>query len=114
MGGEGESLSEVVVPLQQKLTWLKEEAVIQERYLHELTGIVGERRAQWASTPSIWPVHGWVSSGFRRRVSPFTGEDMMHRGVDISAPVSTPVNATAAGTVLAVLAEQSLGHVNML
>src|SRR5256885_5802247 len=111
MGGEGESLSEVVAQLQQKLAWLKEEAFMQERYLHELTGIVGQRRAQWASTPSIWPVRGWVSSGFGRRVSPFTGEDMMHGGLDISAPMSTPVKAPAAGTVIAVGPEKSLGNV---
>jgi murein DD-endopeptidase MepM/ murein hydrolase activator NlpD len=111
MGGEGGSLSDVVAQLQQKLAWLKEEAVIQERYLHELTGIIGERRAQWASTPSIWPVRGWVSSGFGRRVSPFTGEDMMHGGLDISAPMSTPVKAPAAGTVIAVGPEKSLGNV---
>ncbi|TLY45590.1 MAG: M23 family metallopeptidase [Nitrospirae bacterium] len=111
MGGEGGSLSDVVAQLQQKLAWLKEEAVLQERYLHELTGIVGERRAQWASTPSIWPVRGWVSSGFGRRVSPFTGEDMMHGGLDISAPMSTPVKAPAAGTVIAVGPEKSLGNV---
>ena len=111
MGGEGGSLSEVVAQLQQKLAWLKEEAVLQERYLHELTGIVGERRAQWASTPSIWPVRGWVSSGFGRRVSPFTGEDMMHGGLDISAPMSTPVKAPAAGIVIASGPEKSLGNV---
>jgi len=111
MGGEGQSLSEVVAQLQQKLTWLKEEAVLQERYLRELTGIVGERRAQWASTPSIWPVRGWVSSGFGRRVSPFTGEDMMHGGLDISAPMSTPVKAPAAGIVIASGPEKSLGNV---
>ena len=114
MGGEGESLSEVVAQLQQKLMWLKEEAVVQERYLHELTGIVGERRAQWASTPSIWPVRGWVSSGFGRRVSPFTGEDTMHGGLDISSPMSTPVKAPATGTVIAVGPEKSLGNVVVL
>src|SRR3989454_10334245 len=101
MGGEGGSLSDVVAQLQQKLAWLKEEAVIQERYLHELTGIVGQRRAQWASTPSIWPVRGWVSSGFGRRVSPFTGEDTRHSGLEFSAPMGTPVKAPAAGFVIA-------------
>src|SRR3989449_3265078 len=97
MGGEGESLSEVVVPFQQKLTWLKEEAVIQERRLHKLPWIVGQRGAQWAATPSIWPVRGLVSLGLGRRVSPFTGEDTMDRGLDISRPMSTPVKAPAAG-----------------
>jgi peptidase M23-like protein len=114
MGGEGELLSEVVAQLQQKMTWLKEEAVVQERYLHELTGIVGQRRMQWASTPSVWPVRGWVTSGFGLRVSPFTGQDMMHGGLDISAPLNTPVKAPAAGTVMAVGPEKSLGNVIVL
>lgn len=114
MGGEGETLAEVVAQLKQKLTWLKEEAFIQERYLHELTGIVGARRAQWASTPSIWPVRGWVSSGFGRRVSPFTGEDTLHSGLDISAPMSTPVKAPAAGFVITAGPEKSLGNVVVL
>lgn len=110
MGGERETLSSVTAQLQQKLTWLKDEAVVQERYLHELKGIVGERKAQWASTPSIWPVRGWVSSGFGRRISPFTGNDTMHGGVDISAPMRTPVVAPAAGTVAFAGSEAGLGN----
>lgn len=110
LGGERETLVSVAAQLQQKLTWLKDEAVIQEQYLRELKGIVGERKAQWASTPSIWPVRGWVSSGFGRRVSPFTGRDTMHGGVDITAPLRTPVIAPAAGTVTFAGTEAGLGN----
>jgi murein DD-endopeptidase MepM/ murein hydrolase activator NlpD len=110
MGGERETLASIASQLQQKLAWLKDEAVIQERYLQELTGIVGARKAQWASTPSIWPVRGWVSSGFGRRVSPFTGKDTMHGGVDITAPLRTPVVAPAAGTVAFAGHEAGLGN----
>ena len=110
MGGERETLTSITVQLQQKLEWLKDEAVVQEKYLHELKGIVGERKAQWASTPSIWPVRGWVSSGFGRRVSPFTGKDTIHGGVDITAPLRTPVIAPAAGTVAFASNEAGLGN----
>lgn len=110
LGGERETLVSVAAQLQQKLTWLKDEAVIQEQYLRDLKGIVGERKAQWASTPSIWPVRGWVSSGFGRRVSPFTGKDTMHGGVDITAPLRTPVIAPAAGTVTFAGNEAGLGN----
>lgn len=110
LGGERVSLSEVATQLQQKLVWLKDEAVYQERYLVELTGIVGDKRAQWAATPSIWPTRGWVSSGFGRRVSPFTGMDTMHGGIDISAPTHTPVISVAAGTVITAGPEKSLGN----
>jgi murein DD-endopeptidase MepM/ murein hydrolase activator NlpD len=111
MGGEREPFSEVAAQLERKLIWLKDEAVNQAEHLRELTSIAGEKRAQWASTPSIWPVHGWVSSGFGRRVSPFTGMDTMHGGVDISAPLHTPVKAPAAGTVMTAGSEKSLGNV---
>ena len=110
MGGEREPLANVALQLQQKLTWLQDEAAVQERYLKELTGIVGERRAQWAATPSIWPVRGWVSSGFGHRISPFTGRDTMHSGVDITAPMRTPVIAPAAGTILFAGSEAGLGN----
>lgn len=110
LGGERVTLSEVANQLQQKLVWLRDEAGHQERYLVELTGIVGDRQAQWAATPSIWPTRGWVSSGFGRRVSPFTGMDTLHGGIDISAPMHTPVLSVAAGTVVTAGPEKSLGN----
>jgi septal ring factor EnvC (AmiA/AmiB activator) len=110
LGGERETLSTIAAQLQQKLVWLKDEAAVQEQYLQELKGIVGERKTQWASTPSIWPVRGWVSSGFGRRISPFTGNDTMHGGVDITAPMRTPVIAPAAGTVTFAGNEAGLGN----
>jgi len=94
----------------EKLAWLSLEAVDQERNMQELAGIVDTRRAQWAATPSIWPVHGWVSSRFGRRISPFTGRDTMHGGIDISAPMYTPVIASAAGTVVLAQFEAGLGN----
>ena len=78
--------------------------------MRELAGIVDTRRAQWAATPSIWPVHGWVSSKFGPRISPFTGKETMHSGIDISAPMSTPVVAAAAGTVILAQFEVGLGN----
>ncbi len=114
LGGEHESYSEIAYQLQQQLTWLKDEASNQERHLRELNTIVGDRRAQWAATPSIWPVHGWVSSGFGRRVSPFTGRDTLHGGIDISAPMHTPVIAPAGGTVMAAHSDSGLGNMVVL
>jgi murein DD-endopeptidase MepM/ murein hydrolase activator NlpD len=110
LGGERETLASIAAQLQQKMVWLKDEAAVQEQYLQELKGIVGERKTQWASTPSIWPVRGWVSSGFGRRISPFTGKDTLHGGVDITAPMRTPVIATAAGTVTFAGNEAGLGN----
>lgn len=42
---------------------------------------------------------GWVSSNYGRRRNPFTGRFGMHHGIDISAPLKTPIYATAPGVV---------------
>jgi murein DD-endopeptidase MepM/ murein hydrolase activator NlpD len=53
-----------------------------------------------AATPTVWPVHGAVNSGFGVRPDPFTGLPAFHEGVDISTARSEPVLATADGIVL--------------
>ena len=53
-----------------------------------------------AETPTVWPVHGALNSGFGLRADPFTGQPAFHEGVDISTSRSEPVLATADGRVL--------------
>ncbi len=64
-----------------------------------------------ASTPSAWPVRGWLTSRFGYRVSPFTGRREFHRGIDISARVNTPVCAPADGTVSSIRQDRFSGKV---
>jgi murein DD-endopeptidase MepM/ murein hydrolase activator NlpD len=49
---------------------------------------------------AIWPVEGKLQGHFGSRTDPFSGEGAFHRGVDISAPVGTPIRAAADGIVL--------------
>lgn len=42
-----------------------------------------------------------VSSPFGERIDPFTGQHAQHTGVDISAPLGTPIPATQGGVVIA-------------
>ena len=53
-----------------------------------------------ASTPSIAPVKGFISSGYGVRKNPFTATTDFHMGIDITAPVGQPVAASASGTVI--------------
>ncbi|MDE3106136.1 MAG: M23 family metallopeptidase [Acidobacteriota bacterium] len=51
--------------------------------------------------PSLWPIMGPITSSFGQREDPVlgNGEGEFHAGVDISAPIGTPVHATADGVV---------------
>jgi murein DD-endopeptidase MepM/ murein hydrolase activator NlpD len=53
-----------------------------------------------SSTPSIWPVRGYLSATFGNRIDPFTGQKDFHPGLDISTPVGTKVQAPADGIVI--------------
>ena len=69
----------------------------------ELQGVrrgVALREAFAEAVPSLWPVDGWVSSGFGYRRDPFTGRRDHHRAIDISTRRGEPVLATAAGRVV--------------
>jgi len=60
--------------------------------------------------PSLWPVVGPIRSSFGEREDPVNGngEGEFHTGIDISAPLGTPIRATADGTVK--MAEMTNGY----
>jgi len=65
-----------------------------------------------ADAPSLWPVMGPVTSSFGQRQDPITGngEGEFHTGIDISAPMGTPVRATADGVVKSAQMENGYGR----
>ena len=64
----------------------------------EIVSSIEQHRENWARIPSVLPVHaGEITSGFGERIDPFTELDAFHRGLDVAAPLGTPVRASAAG-----------------
>lgn len=91
--------SKLMTSIQLDLGDLQAKAIAQEKSFQELTEAVQSRQSLWASTPSIWPTTGWLTSGYGDRVSPFTGRVSKHNGIDIASRQDTPVIAPAAGVV---------------
>ena len=48
---------------------------------------------------SVVPTKGELTSPFGERFDPFSGEPSTHRGIDITAPLGTPVAAAGAGRI---------------
>lgn len=63
-----------------------------------------------AHTPSIWPVKGFLASGFGHREDPIDGEPAFHTGLDIAAPFGSPVQAPADGLVVETGWQQGYGN----
>ena len=99
-----------VASVKEGLEWLSKEASSQEQILTELSQAAEQRSSRWAATPSIWPVKGWVTSGFGPRISPFTEKPAWHDGLDIGAAANAPVQAPAQGRVTSVGFDPKLGN----
>lgn len=86
--------------MMEKLDRLNVEAKSQESRLHELHATLENQKSILAATPSLWPVRGYISSRFGDRESPFdTAINEFHEGLDISAPLGSPILASAEGVV---------------
>ena len=108
-GSNGLSEQEMIASIRDGIDWLSKESTIQEQSLQELSLAAEKKSSRWAATPSIWPVKGWVTSGFGPRVSPFTEKPAWHDGLDIGAAANAPIQAPAQGRVTAVGFDPKLG-----
>jgi len=88
---------------------LSQKALSIESNLNSLLNFFESDTLRLASTPSIMPAVGWMSSVFGHRNDPFTGAWTMHYGVDISTNMGNPIMATADGIVIKVQTDKYLG-----
>ena len=95
-------VSDRLEDLSGRIASLDRQSVALERTMREKSRLL-------ASTPSIWPIRGYLSSGFGQRNDPFTGEIERHYGVDLNARTGTPVRVTADGLVIETASSPTYG-----
>jgi murein DD-endopeptidase MepM/ murein hydrolase activator NlpD len=83
-----------------RIASLENEAHRQEASLRELSEYFEDQKSMLASTPSIWPTQGWVTSDFGVRLDPYNADRSMHQGLDISTPHGQSVMTPSDGTVV--------------
>ncbi len=88
-----------VTNLDEKLTKLERFVDIQLSSFKEVESKLERSQYIRNHTPSILPVNGRFTSGFGMRKDPFTGRMHFHYGIDLAAPIGTPVHAPADGVV---------------
>ncbi|MBE9546972.1 MAG: M23 family metallopeptidase [Proteobacteria bacterium] len=96
--------------IRKNIDRLLEDATSQEKSFTELLEFLGKQRSVLASTPSIWPVIGWVTSEFGYRISAFTGKREFHRGIDIAAKIGKEIVAPADGIVASMQKKPGMGN----
>lgn len=58
----------------------------------------------------LWPIRGYITSWYGWRRDPITNVRSFHTGLDIGAPLGTPVRAAMEGTVVAVNFSTGMGN----
>jgi murein DD-endopeptidase MepM/ murein hydrolase activator NlpD len=96
--------------MHRSLDHLDQEIALGQQDKTDLLKFLEDQKMLLASTPSIWPTKGWLSSGFGYRRSPFTGEKEFHKGIDISTRIKSTIVAPANGIVKYVGRDHGYGN----
>lgn len=101
-------------PVFNRLAHISEAANNQLLDLQHLLSTLSQQKSLLSSIPAVSPVDGWITSGFGTRISPFTGERSLHLGIDIAAPLGTPILSPADGVVIFSGAKAGFGNFVMV
>ncbi len=101
---EGLSNAQLVIETSEKLDELLNNYYILSKSLDEIVDLATYKKEFLESVPSISPLSDRnltrFASGFGYRLHPIYKTRRMHTGIDLTAPVGTPVYATGKGTVV--------------
>ncbi len=95
---------EIVVDLKENVDKLRRKMYIQSKSYDEIAELAESKEKLFAAIPAIQPVSNKelirLASGFGYRTHPVYKVRKMHTGIDFSAPLGTPIYATADGTII--------------
>jgi murein DD-endopeptidase MepM/ murein hydrolase activator NlpD len=78
---------------------IKDVVIQLEENIHKLDQHLLDKESYMASTPTLLPARGWITSYFGQRISPHSGKLKMHEGIDVGAPYGTHIVAPADGII---------------
>ncbi|MFO7811780.1 MAG: peptidoglycan DD-metalloendopeptidase family protein [Pelovirga sp.] len=110
MGGQPNEENVSLSEIQQQINALQIDIELRRQAQQDVRNLLNDQISISRSTPKGWPTHGWLSSYFGKRKSPFTGRTVMHEGLDIAANTGTPVVAPADGIVARVEYSPTYGN----
>ncbi|MEK9726734.1 MAG: M23 family metallopeptidase [Candidatus Margulisiibacteriota bacterium] len=85
--------------LSSQMSFLKNHVVMMEKKMRRHVSVFDQYVDWFHETPSIWPVYGYIRSGYGWRTHPLKRSRQFHKGIDIPAWIGAPVQATADGYV---------------
>ncbi|MDE3252181.1 MAG: M23 family metallopeptidase [Bacteroidota bacterium] len=96
--------SDLVKSIADQLNNIALRSAYQMKSFDEIANLVKNKEKLIAATPSIQPVSNKnlnrIASGFGYRIDPIYKDRRLHQGLDFSAPIGTPIYATADGKVV--------------
>jgi murein DD-endopeptidase MepM/ murein hydrolase activator NlpD len=96
-GATGRKAQEIRVDLNA----LIRRATLLSSSFEEASDSLASNSRRLAATPSIMPTQGWLTSAFSSmREHPILHIMRPHEGIDVTAPMGSPIEAPAAGTVI--------------
>jgi murein DD-endopeptidase MepM/ murein hydrolase activator NlpD len=101
---------EMVAGIGRQMDRLMEDVLTREQSFSNLLAHLQEKKSVLDATPSLWPVTGWVTSEFGRRISPFGGEGEFHKAIDIATRFGKPIHTPADGIVEEVVFKNDIGR----
>ena len=100
---EGNNNSELIISTTRKIDQLSRQLYIQSKSYDEVFELARKKTEMLASIPGIQPIFNQdlnrIASGFGYRIHPIYKTNMMHEGLDFTAPVGTEIYASGNGVV---------------